>query len=85
MFGYRTKPLTPDSSPAENLKQLPQAFIGPDKGPGIYISASNDNYDASRLLLRELVEQFDISGNPIAIVPTRDSEALLVWLSLFSL
>ena len=34
----------------ENLAKLPFAFIGPKDGDGVYLSATNDNYDACRLL-----------------------------------
>jgi hypothetical protein len=57
----------------ENLKQLPQKFIGPEEGSGVYLSANGDNYDASRLLLVDLIHQFNLDGDPIAMAPTRDT------------
>ncbi len=34
----------------ENLATLPAKFIGPQSGDGVYLSATGDNYDASRIL-----------------------------------
>ena len=37
-------------APMENLLALPAKFIGPPSGEGVYLSATGDSYDASRLL-----------------------------------
>ena len=55
----------------ENLKRLPQKFMGPEEGSGVYLSANGDNYDASRLLLVDLIRQFNLHGDAIAMAPTR--------------
>jgi hypothetical protein len=57
----------------ENLGKLPFTFLGPKDGEGVYMSATNDNYDASRLLLLETIRQFRVKGDPVAMVPNRDT------------
>lgn len=57
----------------QNLSKIPCKFIGPDQGEGVYLSATNDNYDASRLLLVDLIRQFNVRGDHIALVPNRDT------------
>lgn len=39
----------------------------------VYASASGDNYDASRLVLLDLIRRFEIRGDHIAMVPNRDT------------
>jgi hypothetical protein len=46
-------------------------FISPHEG--VYISATGDNYDASRLILGDMVHQFDVQGDFIAMVANRDT------------
>lgn len=56
----------------DNLAQIPaQVFASPDQG--VYISASGDNYDASRLILLDLIRKFEVKGDPVAMVPNRDT------------
>jgi hypothetical protein len=43
---------------------------------GVYRATYGDNYDPSRLLLPELIAQIDLHGDPVAVVPNR--ETLLV-------
>jgi uncharacterized protein YtpQ (UPF0354 family) len=57
----------------ENLASLPAKFIGPQSGDGIYLSATGDNYDASRILSPELIGQFNLQGDPVAMIPNRDN------------
>ena len=57
----------------ENLATLPAKFIGPPSGDGVYLSATGDNYDASRILLRELIAQFQVKGDPVAMIANRDN------------
>jgi len=56
-----------------NLSQTEKAFIGPEKGEGLYLSANRDNYDASRLILLDLIRKFNVKGDPIAMIPNRDT------------
>lgn len=42
-------------------------------GDSLYSSVTGDNYDASRLLLPQLIQSFELDGDPIAMVPNRDS------------
>jgi hypothetical protein len=57
----------------ENLKQLQHAFIGPEEGTGVYLSMSHDNYDASRLLLLDMVRKMQVKGDAVAMIPNRDT------------
>lgn len=41
-------------------------------GEGLYASLTGDNYDASRILLSSLIEQLEVDGDPVAMVPNRD-------------
>jgi uncharacterized protein YtpQ (UPF0354 family) len=56
-----------------NLARIPCKFIGPQQGEGIYLSVTNDNYDACRLLLNDLIRGFNVKGDHIAMVPNRDT------------
>ena len=57
---------------AANLRQKEDpVFVSPQDG--VYISATGDNYDASRLILTDMVQQFDMRGEPIAMVANRDT------------
>lgn len=42
-------------------------------GDHLYASASGDNYDASRLVLTDLIRQMEVSGDHVAMVPNRDT------------
>jgi hypothetical protein len=57
----------------DNLSQLPQQVIGPAEGEGVYLSAMGDSYDSSRLLLLDLIRQFKVKGDPVAMVPNRNA------------
>ena len=57
----------------ENLATLPAKFIGPQSGDGVYLSATGDNYDASRILSPELIGQFQVKGDPVAMIANRDN------------
>jgi uncharacterized protein YtpQ (UPF0354 family) len=57
----------------DNLRQLQHAFLGPQEGEGIYMSATHDNYDASRLLLLDTIRQFRVKGDCVAMIPNRDT------------
>jgi hypothetical protein len=52
-----------------NLTQLPHSFA---EVGGLYTAATNDSYDATRLLLPDLIQQFQLKGSPIATAPNRD-------------
>ncbi|MEX2138744.1 MAG: DUF1444 family protein [Pirellulales bacterium] len=55
-----------------NLRQKEDpVFVSPHDG--VYLSATGDNYDASRLILADMVNQFDVRGEVIAMVPNRDT------------
>ena len=54
-----------------NLVQTQFAFAG--IGESVYASMTGDNYDASRLLLLDLIRKLEVQGDHIAMVPHRDS------------
>ena len=42
-------------------------------GEGLYVLRSGDSYDATRLLLLDLVRSLEVQGEPVAMVPNRDT------------
>jgi hypothetical protein len=56
-----------------NLTQLEHAFIGPKEGKGVYLSTARDGYDSSRLILLDLIRQFRVAGDFVAMVPNTDT------------
>jgi uncharacterized protein YtpQ (UPF0354 family) len=54
-----------------NLEELEFRFAG--LGDRVYASVTGDNYDASRLLLTDLIRSLNVQGDHIAVVPNRDS------------
>jgi hypothetical protein len=58
-----------------NLRQKEDpVFVSPHEG--VYLSATGDNYDASRVILTDMVHQFDVRGEMIAMVLNRDTLAI---------
>lgn len=63
-------------SARRNLEQMGNvafASLQNDGGDGVYFSATGDNYDASRLVMLDLVRKFQVRGDYIAMVPNRDT------------
>ena len=56
----------------ENLRQLRPKIMGPGEGAGVYIFTTNDGYDSSRLIILDLIRQFEVKGDYIAMVPGRE-------------
>ena len=56
----------------QNLEQMGKVAFA-QIGEGLFASATGDNYDASRVVLLELVRRFPLRGMPIAMVPNRDT------------
>ncbi len=54
-----------------NLAESEFRFAGLDDR--VYASVTGDNYDASRLLLIDLIRRLTVQGDPIAMVPNRDT------------
>lgn len=55
-----------------NLRQKEDpVFLSPAEG--VYFSATGDNYDASRMILLDMIRQFDVKGDVVAMVPNRDT------------
>lgn len=42
-------------------------------GENLHSAITGDNYDSSRVLLTSRIREFELQGEPIAMVPTRDS------------
>jgi len=60
----------------QNLQQMGNvsfASLQNEGGAGVYISSTGDNYDASRLILLELVRKLPVRGDCVAMVPNRDT------------
>ena len=55
----------------QNLETTNFAFAA--IGESLYASATGDTYDATRLLLLDLIRKLDVQGEHIAMVPNRDS------------
>ena len=59
-----------------NLDQMGNvsfASLQGQSGDGVYFSANGDNYDASRLLMLDLIRKFQVRGDYVAMVPNRDT------------
>lgn len=56
----------------ENLRAITKHSLNPI-APGVWISPWRDNYDASRMLLLEYVRHHEITGDPVVMVPNRDT------------
>ena len=56
----------------ENLRQVSGHALAP-AGPGVWASPWRDNYDPSRVLLPELLRRTGVAGDPVAMVPNRDT------------
>lgn len=55
-----------------NLEQMGEVKFAVLDGR-VYASASGDNYDASRLVMLDLIRRFEVRGEHIAMVPNRDT------------
>jgi len=55
-----------------NLRKLSEQGMEP-LAPGVWRSPWRDNYDASRILLADLIEAHDVEGDPVAMIPNRDT------------
>jgi hypothetical protein len=56
----------------QNLRTASAGRLEP-AAPGVWASPWKDNYDASRLLLPELLEGMGLKGDAVAMVPNRDT------------
>ena len=56
----------------ENIRQLRPRIIGPKEGEGVYVFTTNDGYDSSRLIILDLIRQFQVKGDYIAMAPGRE-------------
>jgi hypothetical protein len=56
----------------DNLRQVRPRIVGPKEGEGVYVFTTNDGYDSSRLILLDLIRQFQVKGDTIAMAPGRE-------------
>ncbi len=56
----------------DNLRHVRPRIIGPREGAGVYVFTSNDGYDSSRLILLDLIRQFQVKGDYVAMAPGRE-------------
>lgn len=52
---------------------IEEDFVMTSLGDTLYASNTGDSYDATRLMLSGLVEQLDVEGTAVAMVPNRDT------------
>lgn len=57
----------------EQMGNISFARLQSEAGESVFVSANGDNYDASRLVLLDLVEKMPVRGEAIAMVPNRDT------------
>jgi hypothetical protein len=56
----------------DNLRGLSRQPLEP-AGPGVWRSPWRDNHDAARLMLTDLIRAHEVRGDPVAMVPNRDT------------
>jgi hypothetical protein len=56
-----------------NLSELEYHFLGPKHGPGTYLSASQDKHNATRILSIDIIRQFQVKGELVAMAPNRNT------------
>ena len=57
-------------SAVSNLSEMDATFATIDDHS--YVSNSSDHYDASRMILADLVAELEVIGDPVALIPNRD-------------
>jgi uncharacterized protein YtpQ (UPF0354 family) len=74
--------LDPETAFARAISNLRERTndAGMQRHSGVWISTWNDVYDASRMLLTDMVHRLPVHGEPVAIIPSRNN--LLVTGSL---
>lgn len=60
------------SAAIENLSATTETARWHIDDAGVYASTWNDDYDVSRLLLPNVIDALDLSGDPVAMVPHRN-------------
>ena len=56
----------------DNLRKISEQGLA-QLAPGVWRSVWRDNYDPSRLLLLDLIEAHEVDGDPVVMVPNRDT------------
>lgn len=57
----------------EQMGNIAFASLQGERGQGLYVSATGDNYDASRLVMLDLIRKMPVRGDYVAMVPNRDT------------
>lgn len=57
----------------DNLRGLTKEPFRKAEGVGVWMSPYRDNHDASRLVLTDRVRECSVLGDPVALVPNRDT------------
>lgn len=55
-----------------NLAEHGETVFGKVGDALLYVSNTRDKYDAARLVLPDLIHQFELRGDPVAMIPNRD-------------
>jgi hypothetical protein len=55
-----------------NLAEHGEAVFGKVGDSQVYLSTTRDKYDAARLVLPDLIHEFQLNGDPVAMIPNRD-------------
>ncbi len=63
----------------EHIRELRPQIVGPKEGEGVYVFTTNDGYDSSRLILLDLIRQFQVKGDYIAMAPGREMLIVAPW------
>lgn len=59
---------------AKNLTAISRdEFFQPPGFSGVYISPWQDSYDAARLILPGVIDRLKVTGDPVAVMPNRDT------------
>jgi uncharacterized protein YtpQ (UPF0354 family) len=56
----------------ENLRAITKHTLN-EAAPGVWMSPWKDNYDPSRMLLIDYIRHHEVAGDPVVMVPNRDT------------
>lgn len=56
----------------DNLREVTTQTLHP-VAPGVWVSPWRDNYDPARMLLTDYIRRHPVTGDPVAMVPNRDT------------
>jgi hypothetical protein len=55
-----------------NLRRISGEGLG-RAAPGVWVSPWRDNYDPSRMVLHDFIRRHEVAGDPVVMVPNRDT------------